>query len=141
MAKVMPGLSLAQQSVSPGLSRLLRLTCKFGLARFVVELRGDQHHCDQDDPSGDEVGETISRSERTCLPRVGSGDSGQEGESDRRAHLLPGCEQATGQTLLAPIDARCRTARRSWEGQSYSQGGQQQSGQHVDDGATPPCPK
>ncbi len=31
----------------------------------MVELRGDQHHGDQDDPSGDEVGETISRSERT----------------------------------------------------------------------------
>src|SRR5260370_12824143 len=117
------------------------LTCKFGLARFVVELRGDQHHCDQDCTGGDEVGETISRSKRTCLHRAGSSYRGQEGESDRRADLLAGCEQATGQALLAPSYTRRRTDRCSWEGQSYSQGGQRQSGQHVDDVAAPTCHK
>src|SRR6266568_3883157 len=139
---VEPNLSLAQQRIGPGLSRLLTLKSEFGLARFVVELRGDQHHCDQDDTSGDEVGKTISRSKRAvCLLGAGSGYSGQEGESDRRADLLAGCEQATGQTLLAAIYARRRTDRGGRQGQSYSQGGQQQSGQHVDDVAAPTCHK
>ena len=97
------------------------LTCQFGLARFVVKLRGDQHQCDQDDPDGDEVGETKSRSKQTYLRRAGSGYRGQEGESDLQADLLAGCEQATGQALLAPIDARRRTDRGGRQGQSYSQ--------------------
>jgi transposase len=39
---------------------LLTLTCQFGLARLVVELRGDQPYGDQDDPGGNEVGEPIA---------------------------------------------------------------------------------
>src|ERR1700680_1998353 len=76
---VEPSLSLAQQRIGPGLSRLLTLTSEFGLARCVVEFRGDQHQCDEDDTSGDEVGEPIARSKRTCLLRAGSGESSQEG--------------------------------------------------------------
>ena len=62
-----------QQRISPGLSRLLTLTSEFELAHLAVELRGDQHHCNQDNTGGNEVGETISRSKRTGLLGAGSG--------------------------------------------------------------------
>src|SRR5215471_782736 len=48
---------LRQQCIGPRLDGLLALTCQFVLACLVVELRGNQHYGDQDDPSGHEVGE------------------------------------------------------------------------------------
>src|SRR5258706_792226 len=99
---------LRQQGISPGRNHLLTLTRQLGLARLVVELRGDQHHGEQDEPKGDEVGEPVARGKRTGLRGTGRGERGQQGQSNRCANLLAGGQQAPGQALLAPVDARRR---------------------------------
>src|SRR5579864_6298879 len=78
---------LRQQCISPGLDGLLTLTCQFSLARLVVELCGDQHDGEQDEPKGDEVGEPVARGKRTGLHGAGGGERGQ---SNSRADLLAG---------------------------------------------------
>jgi hypothetical protein len=69
----------------------------------VVELRGNQHDSDQDDPTGHQVGEPIAGGKRTGLSGVGRSERSQQGQSNCHAYLLAGGQQAPGQTLLASI--------------------------------------
>ena len=66
------------------------LTCQFGLTCLVVELCGDQHHGDQDEPNGHEEGKIIARGKRTGLRGAGRGERGQQSQSNRRTDLLAG---------------------------------------------------
>src|SRR5207244_12475484 len=76
---------LRQRCISPGLDGLLTLTYQFGLARLVVELRGDQHDGDQNEPNGVVVGEPIARGKRTSLTGAGGAERGETGQSNPRA--------------------------------------------------------
>src|SRR2546430_5280850 len=100
---------LRQQCISPGRSHLLMLTCQFDLTCLVVKLCSDQHHGDQDEPNGNEEGKIIAGGKRTGLRGAGGGERGQQGQSNSHADLLAGKQEAPGQTLLAPVDARRRT--------------------------------
>ena len=115
---------LRKRCLSRGLDCLLTLTCQFSLAPLMVELRGDQHDGEQDEPKGDEVGEPVARGKRTSLRGAGRSERSQQGQSNCHADLLAGGQEASGQSLLASIDARCRPNRGSREGQGEAQRGQ-----------------
>src|SRR5260370_39934744 len=77
---------LRQRCISSGLDGLLTLTYQFGLARLVVELRGDQHDGDQNEPKGDAVGEPIASGKASRRRGAGRGERGQRGQSNLRAN-------------------------------------------------------